>query len=73
MTQQILSRDAIRRQARAAVDAKRPITDCPYLQGTSSAKKYVAEYLMRELEVNDAKPVVSTFAYGAVEQLEEVR
>ncbi len=46
----IISRDVIKDQARRAVDAGKPITSCPYEKGTQPAKRWIAAYLMREVE-----------------------
>lgn len=53
MSEHIVSRDVIRRQARAAVEAGKPASENPYLQGSISAKRWLAEYLTRELELKE--------------------
>lgn len=85
MSGEIISRDAIKRQARAAVDAGIPASDCPYLRGSDYAKRWYAAYLMRECELNDRADgvsereeqigkaqIISTFSAGPVEHHELV-
>lgn len=53
MGEQIISIDCIKRHARAAADAGKDVSACPYHLGTPAAKRWYAEYLMREVELHD--------------------
>jgi hypothetical protein len=72
MNHPIISRDTIRRQARRAADAGFPASACPYLDGSPFAENWLAAYIERKDELHNGAAVVSTFAGGAVEQLETV-
>lgn len=74
MSGEIPSRDVIRSQARRAVDAGIPVMDCPYEQGSGPAKRWVAHYLMREIELDQQEEarIVSVLNQGPVETLEVV-
>jgi ribosome modulation factor len=67
MTHQILSIDTIQRQAIRAADSGQPADACPY-KDKEYADRWLAAYMARNTELR----IVSTFAGGAVEQLEEV-
>lgn len=45
MTDQVISRDTIRRQARRAAEAGIPVSHNPYTPGTSYAKRWLGAYL----------------------------
>jgi hypothetical protein len=68
MPNQILSIDTIQRQAIRAADSGQPADACPYLEGSTYADRWLAAYMARKTELR----IISTFAGGAVEQLEEV-
>lgn len=55
MTDPIIPLDVIKRQARSAVESGKPVTSCPYLSGTSYAKRWIAAYLMREIELEQGR------------------
>lgn len=55
MSEQIQTTETIVRQARRAVDAGKPITDCPYVQGSAFAKRWISAYLIREIELDDQR------------------
>lgn len=76
MSEQITSLIDIKREARNAVEAGIPPSECPYEHGSRNAKRWLGAYWQRELELErKAKEprVISTFAGGAVEQLEVVK
>jgi hypothetical protein len=68
MPSQILSIDTIQSQAIRAADSSQPADACPYLEGSTYANRWLAAYMARKTELR----IISTFAGGAVEQLEEV-
>lgn len=81
MSEQIISTEIIKRQGQRAAEgdfkAGREIPDCPYVLGTVHAMHWYLAYLVRELELTLARDsqstkVISTFAHGPVEQLEEM-
>lgn len=53
MNDPIIHKDVIKAQARRAVDAGKPATDCPYERDSRYAKRWLGAYLMREAELHD--------------------
>jgi hypothetical protein len=68
----IISRDTIRLQAIRAAEfdfnSGKPPTECRYDQDSIYEERWLAAYMARKTELR----IISTFAGGAVEQLEEV-
>jgi hypothetical protein len=67
MTHQVISIDTIQRQAIRAADSSQPADACPY-KDEEYADRWLAAYMARKTELR----IISTFAGGAVETLEEV-